>query len=107
MRQTTAHCRMPASRLPYGDMKTVWSRKKSWNQEQTTTESQFSPKSESKNSPLPSRPRVIDRLHDGLIPMILVMRFASGWTSGGEPGTEGGEQFLYELASHAQTRHLF
>src|SRR5579859_1399453 len=107
MQKTTAHCRTLVSRLPYGGMKTESRRKKSLNQERTRTGSQFSPRSKSKISPLVSRPKVIDRLHDGLIPMILVMRFASGWTSGDGPGTEREIEFLYELAGHAETRHLF
>src|SRR5690242_3803197 len=107
MQKTTAHCRMPVSRLRYGGMKTESSRKRSWNRKPTRTGSQFSPRSKSKNWPLASKPKATGRFHDGLIPKILVMRFASGWTSGGEPGTEGGEQFLCEVASHAQTRHLF
>ena len=35
------------------------------------------------------------------------MRFASGWTSGDGPGTEREIEFLYDLAGHAKTRHLF
>src|SRR5437868_15393357 len=107
MRKTTAHWQMRVSRLPYGGMKMGSSRKRSWNRELTRMASQFSPRSRSKNLPLASKPKATDRLHDGLSPRILVMRFASGWTSGDRRGTEREIEFLYELAGHAETRHLF
>src|SRR5690242_219599 len=107
MQKTTARCRMPVSRLPYGGMKRASSRKRSWNRERTRMGSPFSARYKAKSLPLASKPGATGRLHDGLIPKISVMRSASGWTSGGGRGTEREIEFLYELADHAETRHLF